>query len=511
MMTNTLRVQASFYTKTLMGVAVIAALAVMALAARPAYAETATVTNINDSGAGSLRAAMNGANANPGLDNVNFDIPGTGVHTIAPQTALPTITDPVVIDGYTQPGSSPNTLAEGDDAKINIDLDGSAVTGDGLLIRSSTSAANTTVRGLAIHDFGAAGIRIEDGAINPTIHVHIEGNFVGTDPTGAKDKGNESSGVIADNSKYYGKALGGHVIGGATPASRNVISGNGYKGVSIIKSDGNTVQGNYIGTDRDGTDALTGDDMGNYLYGVSVSGSKGNKIGGYLPGEGNVIANNYTGVQIENLSSLTKVYGNKIGTDRTGKKNLGNGTGVNVEDANFNDIGSTDQGGANVIAFNEHEGVRIDDTSNTPDDTYHNRISANSIFSNGGLGIDLGGNGATPNDTGDADAGPNGYQNRPVITSAKQKASGETIITVTLDSVPSTGYVLQFFSNPEGTDEGKTYLGGVYRFTDATGHLSYTFSTTKKIKLGKNITATATSGPSSDTSEFSAPKKVVAS
>ena len=82
------------------------------------------VTNTNDSGTGSLRQAILNANANPGLDTITFDIPGTGVQTISPASALPTITDPVVIDGYTQPGASPNTLAVGDNAVLLIDVSG---------------------------------------------------------------------------------------------------------------------------------------------------------------------------------------------------------------------------------------------------------------------------------------------------------------------------------------------------------------------------------------------------
>ncbi len=83
------------------------------------------VTNTSDSGPGSLRQAILNANANPGVDTIDFAIPGTGVHTISPASALPTITDPVVIDGYTQPGASPNTLANGDNAVLLIELDGS--------------------------------------------------------------------------------------------------------------------------------------------------------------------------------------------------------------------------------------------------------------------------------------------------------------------------------------------------------------------------------------------------
>src|SRR5262245_12811684 len=95
------------------------------LAAGSARSATFTVTTTADSGLGSLRQAILDANGNAGSDTIDFAIPGAGVHTISPASALPPITDPVLLDGYTQPGSSPNTLADGDDAVLLIELDGS--------------------------------------------------------------------------------------------------------------------------------------------------------------------------------------------------------------------------------------------------------------------------------------------------------------------------------------------------------------------------------------------------
>ena len=80
------------------------------------------MTNTNDSGPGSLRQAILNANANPGLDTITFDIPGAGVHTISPASALPAITDPVVIDGYTSRGQA-NTLPRRQRGLL-IELDG---------------------------------------------------------------------------------------------------------------------------------------------------------------------------------------------------------------------------------------------------------------------------------------------------------------------------------------------------------------------------------------------------
>ena len=72
---------------------------------------TFLVTNINDSGPGSLRSAIEMANSRPGLDVISFDIPDPGrPRTIEPLTPLPAITDPLTLDGYTQPGSSENLL-----------------------------------------------------------------------------------------------------------------------------------------------------------------------------------------------------------------------------------------------------------------------------------------------------------------------------------------------------------------------------------------------------------------
>ncbi|MFN2511683.1 MAG: hypothetical protein ABR568_09595 [Pyrinomonadaceae bacterium] len=98
--------------------------ALVLILAQASQAQTFTVTNTNDSGLGSLLQAMLDANANAGTDTITFNITGSGVHTIAPLSVLPTITDPVIIDGYTQPGASANTLAVGSDAVLLIEIDG---------------------------------------------------------------------------------------------------------------------------------------------------------------------------------------------------------------------------------------------------------------------------------------------------------------------------------------------------------------------------------------------------
>src|SRR5262245_32065056 len=102
-------------------------LGVILLASAPATANTYTVTSTADSGAGSLRQAILDANAHLGADTIAFNITGSGVQTITPASALPTVTDPVTIDGYTQAGSSANThpFGQGLDTVLTIELVGS--------------------------------------------------------------------------------------------------------------------------------------------------------------------------------------------------------------------------------------------------------------------------------------------------------------------------------------------------------------------------------------------------
>src|SRR6185312_13238884 len=118
-------------------------------------AATFTVFNTNDTGEGSLRQAISAANANQGAATIDFKIPGAGVQTIEPLSPLPAITNPVTIDGYSQPGSSPNTNApdQGNNAVLLIELrgdqEGAGYGNQGLLI----SAGNSTIQGLVIDGF----------------------------------------------------------------------------------------------------------------------------------------------------------------------------------------------------------------------------------------------------------------------------------------------------------------------------------------------------------------------
>src|SRR5262249_8120778 len=133
-----------------------------------------------DSGPGSLRDAILAANGNPGRDVITFNIPGSGAQTIFLQSPLPTVTDPVVIDGYTQPGASPNTLPQGGNAVLLIELAAVGVV-PGPQGALTISGGNTTVRGLVINRTALGGTAI---VVTGSGGNHIEGNFLGTDATG---------------------------------------------------------------------------------------------------------------------------------------------------------------------------------------------------------------------------------------------------------------------------------------------------------------------------------------
>jgi hypothetical protein len=150
-------------------------LPVLSLLCGPALlAATFTVTTTDDSGPGSLRAAMFSANASPGADTIAFNLPGAGVQTISPLTQLPTLTNAVTLDGYTQPGSQANTLVVGNDARPLIRLDGrlcTSVQPAGLRLTGS----GLVVRGLVIVKF-ARGL-VLDTCNNST----VAGNWIGLD------------------------------------------------------------------------------------------------------------------------------------------------------------------------------------------------------------------------------------------------------------------------------------------------------------------------------------------
>jgi hypothetical protein len=359
-----------------------------------------------DSGVGSLRQAILAANGAAGADTITFAIPDsdpncdptTHVCTITPVTSLPTITGVVVIDGYTQPGTSMNTLEVGDDAVLRIELNGANAVGPGLLI----TAGDSTVRGLVVNGFSGSGILLQTGGSNI-----ISGSFIGTDAAGAVAKPNDVGVEIIDSAN--------NLIGGAlqiaptptpsathrstltaplTPGVRDLLSGNTTAQVLIESgATGNQVEGNYIGPNAAGNTTLSS--AGQRAVGIIVRGAN-NIIGGIALGTGNLISGNANEGIFLNLAQGTRIQGNLIGTDGQGSSANSNGIGgvdgvaaVSIGGGSDNVVGGAINAGRNIISGNTgpgiEEAVLVDGSGNT--------VSGNLIGAGIFFGTDLGNSG----------------------------------------------------------------------------------------------------------------------
>lgn len=476
---------------------IIAPLLMLAVAVAPSAAATYTVITTSDSGAGSLRQAITDANSNAGADAIVFNIPTTDAgYVVGPPdywsitilSALPTVTDTVVIDGYTQPGAQRNTVPRPgvSDAVLKIEVRGDSA-GFGVDILG-VSASGCRITGLVLNRARSNCLSLYGSS------VQVDGNYIGTNIAGTVGQGSTGG---------YGIQIwsgANNTIGGSDPGARNLISGaqSVYYGVVTIgmSATGNVIIGNYIGTDVSGTYAIPNS-------GGGVGLASPNNICGMI-GAGNLISGNGAfGLRIPDDNPNT-VQANLIGTDVTGTAALGNsGPGVYFDrvntDPNNSLVGGLNAGEGNVIAYNTGDGVDIEAGTG-------NRILSNSIHSNGGLGIDLGSNGVTANDDGDPDTGANALQNFPVLTSVVTNGPDLTVAG-SLNSTAGTTFTLQFFANtaadPTGYGEGQILVGTQSVVTDATGNASFQVTFLgAMVPVGDLITATATSA-SNNTSEFS--------
>ncbi len=466
-----------------------------------------TVVNVNHAGQGSLRQFLANANLlgnaglaqagrSAGIDNAIWMISNGsaaaglraahnafsgGVATIAPTSALPVITDPVILDAQTQPGwaSAPIVQLSGISAGPGA---------RGLELQ----AGGSTVRGFIINGFtgnaNSAGVWIATAGSNV-----IQGNYIGTNAAG--------NGSVANYQGVY-VATSGNTIGGSGATQRNVISGNTWRGILVTGggATSNVIRGNYVGTDAAGTSALANN------IGIYLSQAPNNVIGGTGIGEGNVTSGNtnFGLYLVFSGASGNLVQGNTVGLNASRSGAVPNGSsGIELccagNGGSGNTIGGTAAEAANIISGNTGRGIVLRGGTG-------NGILGNSIYGNGGIGLDLGADGITPNDGAKPAGQPNLEMDFPVFTSVL--LSGTTLTV--------TGYVGSAASQPtfgdarveifrsdldaSGYGEGQVYLGFVT--TDASGNFSGALAVSG-LAEGDQITGTATDG-ANNTSEFGA-------
>ena len=367
---------------------------------------------------------------------------------------------------------------------------GTNAAGDAALSTSSNdvflgNCNNTLVGGPTSTPGTAPGNVIASLFIGNGSQTLVQGNLIGLNATGTAKLSNMPFGV---------SLWGDGIVGGSLPGMRNVISGFNT-GIQVANSGGGSILGNYIGTDITGTQAIAN------VSGIS-STVKDLQIGGTTPGQANVISGNGVGIDLEHGNAIVK--GNFIGTRSDGITPLPNGDGIQIEDgASGNIIGGTEAGAANTIAFNARNAVSVGFTFTTPAST-KNTIRGNVIHSNAGLGIDLGLDQISLNDTGDSDAGPNGTQNFPNVLSVT--AGANALIEGTLNSAASSAYTLDFYVSSscgsKGFGEGAALIGSTQVNTDASGNSTFSTQLPVSIATGSAVTATATDA-NGNTSEFS--------
>ena len=488
----------------------------------------------NGNGICTLRAAIEEANGNTAITHtISFSIAGAGPHTFTPLSALPPLTHPATINGLTQPGASCNSPLieiDGSNVPASVDLlslpNPSAVTPPiGLELR----AGNSTIRGLSIYDFDDTatvpvfGTVIDEVGsaivIDNSDNNFIECNFIGTDAGGATAAPNQVGISVGNGSN--------NVITG------NLISANGDGGrqsagviVSVEpvdggESSGNQIINNYIGTDKNGTA-----DLGNEQDGILLINARNTVISSNL-----ISGNGDDGIDITDVSTYTVsisgfppfnyslacnsppcatgniIENNSIGLDINGGA-MGNGkSGIEIKNGENNRIYS------NTVAHNGYQGVEINEltaaddvcTKGTTPCTLSNTITANSIYSNTELGIDLTANsagGVTPNGSGPN--GANRLQNYPVLSSARTTTT-QLIVSGALTSSVSSNFMIELFANggcdSSGHGEGQKFVVSDTVATDGSGEATFLITTT--LPGATQISATATDS-GGNTSEFSA-------
>jgi type VI protein secretion system component Hcp len=427
---------------------------------------------------GTLRSAILLSNQTPGSNRILFNVEGTTIVT----GTLPPINESTTIDGTSEPGYAGTPV-------IAVQPDAQA-SGSGLTL----AANDCTIIGLAIAGWDT-GITVYGERDT------VRGCYIGTDTAGQTALPNGTGIDVSGANATIGSA---DVL-----VPGNLISGNRGDGIVVEGSDADAavIVGNKVGTNAAGTAAL-----GNGGNGVLLKSGGGSTFGGSASPSGHLVSGNLisgntvAGVAITGSNAKTNVVqGNLIGTDATGSSAVANGVGVLISGfASENTIGGTAAGAGNTIAFNTGNGVTVGADAN--DSSRLNSVLRNLVFANGGIGIDLGNDGATANTPGGPHSGPNDLQNTPVLAALQARAENTMIVPFSLNSAPNAQFRIEFFENVSGTP-GMVFLGSTSVTTNGDGFATGSSDSLNGLVGGSTVTATAT-GPTGNTSELAAPVPV---
>ncbi len=409
---------------------------ILSMICTASYPVAYIVNNTGANGAGTLRQAILDSNGNAGPNNIIFQIPGTGPFTIQPTTAfpLPRITTPVDINGYSQAGASINTLAIGNNANIQIIVNGSNYTSGDILAGTGNGftfaegSTGSSIRGICINEWLDCGILI-DGSVGAANDIIITGNFIGTNVAGTAAAPNRVGIGISGDSTGVG-AVSGTIIGSDAEGNRNLIAGSfGFsiidnyllRGASISLFDviGTEIVGNYIGVDRNGTTALGNSQQGISLRFVDTGivglpGVLGRNViaGHFLWGArirdsfDTILENNYVGTNVFGNAALPNggqgFYFDGESTTNTIRNNLLSGNGYGMRIGSVNDLPGvadnsftgnligTDFSGTQPLG-NTHDGIFINENNTIIGGP--TRADRNVIADNGNNGVTIVGGG----------------------------------------------------------------------------------------------------------------------
>jgi len=378
--------------------------------------------------------------AGSGTDTIEFSITGSGPHNIVLGSDLDSITDPVVIDGTSEPDYTTSPV-------VHID-------GDSMASQIFSIAAATTIQGLSITDGTADGIILTTGADNSV----IKSNYIGVEPDGTTTNGPSTNnilinsgidgvtiggtsssdrnvivdgafgiavnstdtdvtnltiqgnyiGLLPDGSTIAANGTGvvfqdglidGATIGGSTAGARNVISGNTSDGIYGLGTLGDpmndiTIQGNYIGTNANG-DVDKGNGNSGSDPGVSMVHTTNLVIGGDTANKRNIISGGAGyGINIGGSTTTAVIQGNYIGLSADGTTAIGNDTtGINLDDYSTLTIGGTGANEGNVISGNSG-GIEFRSTVSSVGSVQGNLIgvdpTGNTAIANSGTGVMIG-------------------------------------------------------------------------------------------------------------------------